>query len=629
MKLLLVLIILLFTFSIIVFAQSDLYMPLEFQKAYQNKTRSFDGKPGENYWQNYSKYFIDVKVSPVSWLITGHEKVIYINNSNDTLHNLIIKTYPNHYKKGGARDRPVPVEDLTDGIIMNNLKIDSNFINLENTDSIKTNSTFIEIKLSKPIFPHDSILMSVDWKTQLPAVYENRIGAYDSTTAFMGYFYPRIGVYDDIDGWDQYEYLGIQEFYRDYSDYDVNINLPSNYIVWATGELQNKNEVFSKNVLNKLNELKVNSGKVIIHEEGKYSDSNEKFKTWKFKAKNVEDFAAGISDNFKWEASKINVGDETIFSDLVYDPKDSIKLKNLLDFQDSALIYYSNILPGINYPYPKFTTFMGVPARDGMEYPMIANNGLDSTKLDVLDYIATNVHEMAHMYFPYYVGINEVKYSWMEEGMAEFLEMKMMQHFYKDSTSNEKFLKRLIKIYTRGAGKEWETPLIAPSNHLIYSYMQGHQSYDKPAIMYNILMDVLGEKKFLSCYQSYIKRWAGKHPTPYDFIFTFNDVSKQNLDWFWKPWIFEFGYPDLSIEELNDEEVVINKNGRLPVPLDLKLTYKDGKEMIIHKTAAIWSSGKKSYTIKIDNPDELISAELLTEKIPDIDKTNDTLMIDP
>jgi aminopeptidase N len=179
----------------------------------------------------------------------------------------------------------------------------------------------------------------------------------------------------------------------------------------------------------------------------------------------------------------------------------------------------------------------------------------------------------------------------------------------------------------RGAGKEWETPLIAPSNHLIYGYMQSTQSYFKPAVMYNILMDMLGEKQFLNCYQTYIKRWAGKHPIPYDFIFTFNKVSKQNLDWFWKPWIFEFGYPDLSIKEISDEGVIINKIGKLPVPLDLKLTYKDGKEILIHKTAAIWSSGNKSYTVKIDNPGELVSAELVTDKIPDADKTNNIFKI--
>ncbi|MEJ2615600.1 MAG: M1 family aminopeptidase, partial [Ignavibacteriaceae bacterium] len=226
---------------------------------------------------------------------------------------------------------------------------------------------------------------------------------------------------------------------------------------------------------------------------------------------------------------------------------------------------------------------------------------------------------------PFYVGINEVKYSWMEEGMAEFLEMKMMQHFYKDSAAYHDPLVRAINYYLRNAGKEWETPLIGPSNHLVYRYMHVQLSYIKPAIMYYILMDLLGERKFLNCYQTYIKRWAGKHPTPYDFIYTFNDVSKENLNWFWKPWIFEYGYPDLSIKEITDSGITIDKIGSLPVPLDLKLSYKNGNEFIIHKTAAIWSSGNKNYTVKIDNPDELLSAELITDKIPDTDKTNNIL----
>jgi len=629
MKILLVLINLLFSFRIIMFAQSELYMPIEFQKAYQNKTRSFDGNPGENYWQNFSRYTIDVEIEPGPWLISGHQNVEYINNINDSLHKIIIKTYPNHYKKGGVRDRAVPLEDLTDGMILNNLKINNTDINLENPDSIKTYSTFIEVLLPNPITPHGSILISVDWNTQLPLIYENRIGAYDSNSAFMGYWYPQIGVYDDIDGWDRFEYLGRQEFYRDFADFEVNLKLSSNYMVWATGELENKTEVLSKNILKKINESKINSNNIIIHEGGKYSGSSETFKTWKFKAENVQDFAAGFSDNFKWEASSNRIGNDTIYSNLVYDPKDSTRLSKLLNWQDSAMIYYSDSLPGINYPYPQFTTFIGVPERDGMEFPMIANNGLDTNTDNIFDFISTDVHEMAHMYFPFYVGINEVKYSWMEEGMAEFLEMMIMQHFYKDSASYEDPFKRVISYYSKNAGKEWETPLIGTSNHLIYSYMHYHLSYVKPAIMYYFLMDILGEKQFLLCYQSYIKRWAGKHPAPYDFIFTFNDISKQNLNWFWRPWIFEYGYPDLSIKEINADGIIIDKIGNLPVLIDLKLSYKNGKEILIRKTAAIWSSGAKNYAVKIDNSDELLSAELITDKVPDVDKTNNILKKNP
>lgn len=603
-------------------AQNDLYMPIEIQKAYKNGTRSLDGMPGVDYWQNFSRYNIDAEIEPGTWKISGSEKVVYFNNSNDSLHSLIIKTYPNHFKRGGIRDGIVPLEDLTDGMILKNLRINDEDFDMADKKKVSEHSTFIQLSLQNSISPHDSAIITVDWETELPPVYENRIGAYDSSSAFMGYWYPQIGVYDDIDGWDIYEYRGTQEFNRDYADFKVNITVPADYMIWATGELMNKSEVLSVQVQKKLAESKVSGNKVIITEGGDYHGSDKDYKTWNFSAENVQDFAAGISNYFRWEASTIKAGDKTIYSNLVYDPKDSSRFSKLLGQQNLGLLYYSDSIPGIVFPYKKFTTFMGVTEDDGMEFPMIANNGVDSNKVDIYEDVSTAVHEAAHMYFPYYVGINEVKYAWMEEGMASFLELVSMKYLYKDSSSESHNMDWRIKRYISNAGKGWETPMIGPSNQLVYRFMHSHLSYTKPAIMYLILMDMLGKERFTNCYQSYIRRWAGKHPTPYDFMFTFNDVSKQNLNWFWKPWIFEFGYPDIALKRISDDGVTLEMKGNLPVPVDLKLTYENGNVVFIHETAALWKSGAKTVTVLVKNAKSIISGELLNSKVPDIDETN-------
>ena len=192
-----------------VHAQSGLYMPLEFQKAYQAQTRSYDGTPGPRYWRNYTKYFIDVSVQPGSWEVIGQQRAVYLNHSPDTLESIILRTYPNHYKRGGVRDQAISPNNLTDGIQLRNLYIDSVPLTSER---IEEHATFLKITLPHQLLPSDSIVLSVDWTMVLPSVYENRIGAYDAHSAFVGYWYPQIGVYDDIDGWDTYEYLGKQEF---------------------------------------------------------------------------------------------------------------------------------------------------------------------------------------------------------------------------------------------------------------------------------------------------------------------------------------------------------------------------------------------------------------------------------
>jgi aminopeptidase N len=223
------------------------------------------------------------------------------------------------------------------------------------------------------------------------------------------------------------------------------------------------------------------------------------------------------------------------------------------------------------------------------------------------------------------MGINEVKYSWMDEGWAFFLTLKFFQDFYKGTKNENEELDRLIQYYSLFAGHQFESPLIAPSNHLPEGMPHTQLSYLKPAILYLTLEDMLGKEHFSTCLKTYINRWAGKHPTPYDFMFTFNDVSGQDLSWFWRAWIFEYGYPDLALKEVKDSNIYIQNYGRLPVPINLRLSYKNGEEIIIHKTAAIWEKSEPIVSIPIEHTENLQKAELLSNTFPDIVKSNNVL----
>lgn len=612
--------------NISIYGQSNLYMPIEFQNVYKNKTRAYDGSPGENYWQNSSSYTISVEVEPGTWNIKGSEKIIYTNNSPDSLTSIIIKTYPNHYKKGMPRTNQVPLETLTDGMIITDLKINNSSVSMIDNSNVEIHSTYFEIQLSNPIPPQSSVILNLSWITEMPSLYVNRIGAYNKNSAFIGYWYPQIARYDDIDGWDRIEYLGIQEFNNDFASFDVKIKVPKDYNVWATGDLLNPSEVLIEEELKRYNEAKTSNETVTIISGTNSTSKKDGEETWHYKALNVKDFAFGMSNAFKWISNTVNMNGKQVMSNVVYDTKESASAKRLLEVQEKGLLYASNTSPGISYPYNSFTTFIGVTEFDGMEFPMIANNGMGYRDVDNTD---VTFHELAHTYFPFYVGINEVKYSWMEEGWAVYFTIKFIQSYYKGKEEENAELNRNLKSYNKFAGKVWDVPLITPSYLLAYRPSHVQLAYRKPAFMYFTLENLLDKETFEKCLKTYINQWAGKHPTPYDFMFTFNTVSGQNLNWFWNAWIFNPGYGDLGITnvDLNKSKVIVSNIGGLPLPIKLQLTYKNGSKQIIERTANVWNQGHESVLVDVDDIKNLTSVKLITNMYPDSDVKNNNLEI--
>lgn len=609
-----------------VYSQNNLYFPVEISKAYKNNTRAIDGKPGKNYWQNSSAYKISVAIEPKTWKIKGNGEITYTNNSPDSLRSIIIKTYPNHYKKGMPRANPVPPETLTDGMKITDLSIDRALVSMNNNPNVTNYSTYIEVRLSNPVLPHSSVIINLKWTTEMPLIYVNRIGAYNDNSAFIGYWYPQIARYDDIDGWDKNEYMGTQEFNNDFASFDVHVKVPGGYHVWATGDLQNPVEVMDPEQLKRYNEAKISKEALTII-PGNNSPANiDGEESWHFKALNVKDFAFGVSNSFKWISNSVSINDKNVMSSIVYDLKDNSTAEKLLEVQKEGLLYLSDILPGISYPYNSFTTFIGVTEFDGMEFPMIANNGIGKKEVDNA---LVTFHELAHTCFPFYVGVNEVKYSWMEEGWATFFSIKFIQSIYKNENDKNAELKRNLDAYHQSAGAIWDVPLITPSYLLTYKASHSQVSYRKSAFMYFTLENMLGKKTFEKCLKTYINTWAGKHPTPYDFMLTFNTVSGQNLNWFWNAWIFKPGYGDLGIADVDikNAKIIIKNAGGLPLPINLKLTYKNKNELYIEKTAEVWNQNNNSFAITIDDIKNLESATLLADMYPNSDISNDMFQI--
>ena len=245
-----------------------IFMPGEFQRAYENGTRAYDGNPGSEYWQNSSGYRIKAKIDPETLTLYGEEVITYNNNSPDSLRYLVIKLLQDVYKKGSARDMSLGPDIVNEGIKLTELIIGEDSIDVtQPSRRFGHFGTNMYVLLNSKLGQGDNIELTIHWNYQLPYRFGMRTGAYDSTSFFVGYWYPQIAVYDDIDGWDMNSYTGIQETYNDFADYEVEITMPDSYFVWATGDLQNENDILNNNILKRMAESR--SSDEVVNRIGK------------------------------------------------------------------------------------------------------------------------------------------------------------------------------------------------------------------------------------------------------------------------------------------------------------------------------------------------------------------------
>ncbi|MDP4116124.1 MAG: M1 family metallopeptidase [Bacteroidota bacterium] len=445
------------------FAQSnDLFIPRNVQKALTDKTRSLDGKPGSNYWQNRSDYVMDIAFDPATRLLKGKEKITYFNNSPDTLRDIYVHLYPNFFKKGIARDFSINLKDEGDGVEIEKITYQGKVLSNESgKHQISYNGTLAILKLESPLLPKTKAELTFDWNYVLCKAGGVRTGTIDSTSFFVAYFFPHIAVYDDIDGWNDFQYTGGVEFYNDFSNFDVSITVPKNYTVHASGELLNPSDVLSQKYVKRYKEALISDKIINIIDSndiaGKDITTQNDKNTWKYKAVNITDFAFGLSDHYLWDGSGLVVNKSTgrrVFIDAVYN-KNSKDYYQVAKTARDEINYMSNVLPGYPFPFPKETVFNGV---GGMEYPMMVN---DSSVPDS-DMVGLAAHEISHSYFPFFMGINESKHAWMDEGWAAYIDYMTASALY-----NIQLIKNSrVAQYKKAIGTDADVPIIVDSRYL-------------------------------------------------------------------------------------------------------------------------------------------------------------------
>lgn len=597
-------------------SQTTLFFPRNYQKPYEKGTRSWDGKPGPNYWQNHPVYVINASLEPKTRRLSGEETITYVNNSPDTLRLFRFKLQHDRYRKGAQRSGDVTPTDVSD----EGVRIEALTYNGAAVDDKKRRrfSTFLDIDLKEtPLPPKGTATLTVKWSYTLPAGEDAaRECACDSSTFFVPYWYPQVAVYDDLRGWADAPYTGLYEFYHEFADYDVTLSMPPGFQVWATGEWQNAADILEKTYLDRWKRAQTSAEVISVFSE-KELQAGGVFKTakqnvFKFKALDVPDFAFATSDHFNWDATSTVVDDKTgrrTFVSAAYNTA-STDYPQVARIAADGIRLMSTYLPGYPFPYPAMTVFNG---NDGMEYPMMCNDASTAPRSPM----TLTIHEVSHTYFPFMMGINEQDHAWMDEGWASFFDYTL-----SDSLSGHTI--GGVRGYSAIAGTDNDVPPMVKSRNLTSGYRNA--SYQRPQNAYLTLLDLLGYEKFHHCMTVYMDRWKGKHPAPFDFYNTWNDASGQNLDWFWKPWFFEWGYPDLAIQSVTKDEaancsvVTIEKKGNIPVPVHLEVEYADGSKQTIHQTAAVWKDGNREIRLNCQPGKALKTVQLGMKTIPDVEQ---------
>jgi hypothetical protein len=326
----------------------------------------------------------------------------------------------------------------------------------------------------------------------------------------------------------------------------------------------------------------------------------------------------------QWDASTVKLPDgrETLVSSIYQ--KDTKYCEEIADYARKSIEYFSTKLPGVPYPYPAMTVF-NHSGGGGMEYPMMVNDGVGSNKTGN---VGVTVHEIAHTYMPFYMGINERKYAWMDEGWAVMFTYDAQQSILPDSKPRDNDGMQLSYVL----GQEEELPPIILSNILAGGEGMSYSvaSYPRAGVAYDLLRNVLGEDLFKKALLEYMDRWHGKHPIPHDFFYSFDQAAGENLDWFWIPWFYERGYADLGIKDVTVYEgtykTTIQREGILPVPIKLKYTFEDGTSDEVTRSITSWKGGNKEYVVDYKPAKKVAKIELGANSIPDANRTNNKYM---
>jgi hypothetical protein len=538
-----------------------------------NMYRTASGAPGPEYYQQQADYKIDIELDDKNTKLFGQETITYTNNAKESLDYLWVQLDQNIQSRKSLS--PLIESNKTEPAIgvqgFSRKYLEEDFDGGFNIEYVKDalgkpmnytiNQTMMRIELPKNLKHNEKISFSIKWwYTINNYTLDGGRSGYEhfdkdgNNLYILAQFYPRMAVYNDVEGWQNMQFWGSGEFALPFGNFEVNITVPADHILEATGNLLNRNEVFTPAQLARYAQAEKSFDNPVIvvtqaEAEAAEKGFSDKKKTWKFKAENVRDFGISTSRKFIYDAMAVRTGKTVAMAISLY-PKEGNPLWEQYSTRMVAHTLKSYSSYTFDYPYPKA---ISINARDqGMEYPMICWNFgrpdaegkySDQTKYGMLGVIC---HEVGHNYFPMIINSDERQWTWMDEGLNSFME------FLAESTFDPNFPTRRgpaknIVPYMSGDQKGLE-PIMTNSESI---RQFGNNAYGKPATALNILREtVMGHELFDYAFKTYANRWKFKHPTPEDFFRTMEDASAVDLDWFWRGWFYTTDANDIGIKEV-------------------------------------------------------------------------------
>ncbi len=590
-------------------------------------TRSANGAPGPKYWQNRVDYKILASLDTFAGSVQASMSIVYHNNSPDELSEIWVHLEQNRFK--GTKPRQ------GDGVRLkrHGEHYGYNIVSVNQVVGSKVSATSVEegpetlgkIKLNTPVKSGDKTTIQITYYFYVPPG-GNRMGRdmKEGATYAVAQWYPRVVVYDDVKGWNLDPYIGSGEFYSHLGNFDLSVTVPANYIVAATGELSNPQEVLTPAQISRL-ELARKSDTVVsivsLQDLAQKSarPTYEGTLTWKFSSKNVRDAVWAASPNYRWDAT----GWDGILAQSFYRESSAKTWSKAADMTRFSVKGYSELLR-YKYPYSQMSSVETLEG--GMEYPMVT---FIQAYKDIPTLFEVISHEVGHIWFPMIVNSNERMDTWMDEGINQFLNTFVDGARHPERGDQARRGMALVRLIdTAMVRKSDIASSIAPDK--VNRQLLGYQAYRKPAAVFEILRsEVLGPELFDKALQTYFNRWAYKHPTPADLIRTFEDVTKQDLSWFWKQFIYGAPQFDPSIESVNVDDAnsvkVTYANLQSGVlPIHVKIVFSDNTVLEQRHDAEVWKDNPAKFETSYNtNGKSVVSVEIDPgRKLVDLNRRN-------
>ncbi len=607
-----------------------------------NMYRTASGAPGPEYYQQQADYKMDVELDDKNAKLFGKETITYTNNAKESLEylwiqldqNIQAKTSKTPLVENSKIDPAISAQGFSRKFLEapfdGGFKID--YVNdvAGNPISYTVNETMMRINLAKPLANGEKFIMNIKWNYNINNyMLDGGRSGYEpfkdgNKLYVLAQFYPRMAVYNDVEGWQNMQFWGSGEFALPFGNFEVNITVPADHVMEATGNLLNRAEVFTPEQVKRyeLSQKSYDKPVVIVtQDEASATEKgfSEKKKTWKFKAENVRDFGISTSRKFILDMMAVKMADKTVMAVSLY-PKEGNPLWEQYSTRAVAHTLKSYSSYTFDYPYPKAVS---VNAQDqGMEYPMICWNygrpEADGTYSDRIKYgmLGVIIHEVGHNYFPMIVNSDERQWTWMDEGLNTFMEYLAEQSFDKNFPADRGPASKIVP-YMNGDQNTIEP--IMTNSEAIKQF--GNNAYGKPAAGLNILREtIMGHDLFDYAFKTYANRWKFKHPTPEDFFRTMEDASATDLDWFVRGWFYTTDYTDIGIKEVTQYYVSDTAPKGYKTP---EITRRNRRKLsgslvyMVSSTAAdLTSNNKKALDIKeVKTLDEFVKTNFKADEI--------------